>query len=260
MVDHFAACVASLDSYRQGQRIAVLSDVERREQGLNRTLDAEDRLIVQQLLGLPEGTTIQESSIRTIGVARARHLLDEVLVRPRPPFANLLLWPYVERRAAPVAWLLERVEVGLTGINVVVRIWVDWPPEARAPERVPGVQHLRWGGFSRIVDDAGTRMQLASRSLLPGRTTRVSSGDGVGVHASMTHQEWWRPGVVRHARAISLFAELDIAADEWDTRDSGCLRPEKLALGPFECTLQFPDHWDAGSFRPDPVSVHTGES
>jgi hypothetical protein len=242
------ASIQLLDEYRRGDRAAFISQAERDEQQLRGGLNLEEQAIVRRLLALSEDVETQEVALKAVGLSRAQALLRTVVARPRQPQPRLVLEPYLERASAGVSWLLERVEVGVTGINVNARFWTTWPPDARLGS-TPDQQHcrLQWRGHREITDDTGRRMQFVGGAITPA-LTQIATEDVVGQRYSIMQREWWRPGVAPESRAITLCGEVAIVVHKWVGGDAGAWIPETIDLGPFQCTMRFPDNWQAGTF------------
>lgn len=234
------AGIALLDAYRRGELAPFISQVERNEQLLPGGFNLEEQEMVQRLLCLPEDEDTRIAVLESVGAERSHELLDKALARSRPSHPKLVLEPYLERSAEEVTWLLERVEVGITGINIVVRFWTIWPPEARL-EPGPGQisPHLRWNGFRHLTDDTGRTMRFSGAGIQPA-VARVSTENWTGQRYSIMQREHWRPGVALEARSISIDTELEIVVDRWVGEDMGSWVPGTIALGAFHCTMEYP--------------------
>lgn len=249
--DCIESSIAALRAYRRGECDAFISSVERGEQGLPAGLNLTEQVLVRQLLALPDDEETQTAAIRSAGSERAYGLLKTVLAHPRRPHPRLVLEPYIERRADDVTWLLERVEVGITGVTIRVRLWTRWPREAwlepGGPQ--PAAMHLRWKGFHPLSDDTGRSIRFAAGGIGQA-VTEVKTDDWTGQRYCVIHDEWWRPGVALQARALSLHTDLQIEVDRWVGGDRGSWSPHVISLGSFNCTLYFPKRWSGGEFTP----------
>ncbi len=246
--DSIRASLASIQAYRRGECDSFISWAERHEQGMSGGLDLEEQALVQGLLALPDDEEAQVAALQSLGSERAHALLSTVIARPRRPHPDLVLEPYLERHSEDVTWLLERVEVGITGINVAVRLWTSWPLEARLePGSEHALMHLRWKGFHPISDDTGRSLRFAAGGLSQA-VTQVETEDWTGRRYCVTQDDWWRPGVAPQARALSLHADLDILVDRWVGGDSAPWSSRVVSLGSVNCTLNFPERWSAGNF------------
>jgi len=248
--DFIQASIASIQAYRRGECASFISPIERHEQGMSGGLSREEQALVQGLLALPDDEEAQVAALRSLGSERAHALLSTVIAHPRRPRPDLVLQPYIERHAEDVTWLLERVEVGITGINVVVRLWTSWPLEARLePGSEQALMHLRWKGFHPMSDDTGRTFRFVAGGISQA-VTQVKTENWTGQRYCVTEDVWWRPGVAAQARALSLHAELDILVDRWVGGDSAPWSSRMVSLGSVNCTLDFPVRWSAGKFTP----------
>lgn len=244
------ASIDLLDAYQRGEIAAFISQEERSEQLLPGGFNLEEQEMVQRLLSLPENVGARISVLESVGVERSHELLDKALANWRSSHPRLVLEPYIERRLEGVTWLLERVEVGITGINVVVRLWTSWPPDASLEPGPAQIHpHLRWKGFRQLTDDTGRTMRFSGAGIHPA-VVRVSTENWTNHRYSVTQRDHWRPGVAPEARSISIGAELEIVVDKWVGRGAGSWVPKTIALGPLRCTMAFPENWIAGKFTP----------
>ncbi len=240
--DAVQSSIELLRDYQRGALGAYASRPERREQGLSRGLDGEEQEIVRRLLAASadEGTVV--NALNTVGPIRAHALLEQVIVRMKKPATSPVLEPYFIKDLGLVTWLLERVEVGLTGILVTVRIWTTWPLEAELTKEVMRNGPLQWVWPSEVTDDVGTAMRFVSASNGGGSPIRISSSDWSGVRLAGRYSSWWSPGVAIEARSLSLTVGGDIVVDEWLSGNPGSFESVHVNLPPTTITLELPEH------------------
>ncbi len=240
--DALQSSITLLREYRRGTLGAFVSRPERREQGLPHELDAEEQEIVRPLLAASddEGTVV--NILTTVGPTRAHDLLERVIVRRKKPATSLVLEPYFIKDLGLVTWLLERVEVGLTGILVTVRIWTTWPLEAELTKEVMLNGPLQWLGPSEVTDDTGIAMRFQSAGNGGGSPVRISSSEWSGTRLAGRYSSWWSPGVAIEARSLSLTVGGDIVVDRWLNGNPGSFESVRVNLSPTTITLELPEH------------------
>ncbi len=161
----------------------------------------------------------------------------------KKPATSLVLEPYFIQDLGLVTWLLERVDVGLTGIIVTVRIWTTWPLEAELTKEVMRNGPLQWVGPREVTDDVGTEMRFVSAGNGGGSPIRISSSEWSGVRLAGRYSSWWSPGVATEARSLSLTVGGDIVVDRWLSGNPGSFETVRVNLPPTTITLELPEHW-----------------
>lgn len=247
-----------LRQYHEGHLHAYLSSLARTEQGVEPSFfDDETKQIAESLLALPADRHVVEETVRTIGLSRARTILRSVLAGwSVPRYFQLDLLPYFQRTRDDASWLMERISVGVTGIQIQVVIWRSWPRDAyeallTSPGPAVVLEYMRpwWDGFDdcqavRIVDDVGTHYEQMNPSFECHLPIMVMDAGTEDVRVAQRYELTLLKGPPSEARALMLSGTLTLTVElpvpgefPWKTR--------KLPFGDFSYSIELPRGWDA---------------
>jgi hypothetical protein len=152
--------------FRSGELFAYVSPASREEQYLDPLRGADAERTVERLLHLSADEEALAAEVLSIGARRALSLLSRVLCLPgQPSEGQYSIYTYFERTFKDVTWLLERVEIGLTGLLIHTSIWLSWSagtleeawPEWPNVDAYMDDDRIDWPGYAEIADDAGTQ-------------------------------------------------------------------------------------------------------
>lgn len=212
MSDLTADCLRMLRDFRRGRLQAYFADEERREQMLS-YLSKKRRGLAQALLDLPNEEKSQEEFIESVGPERAYKALQRVLRAPGPPrYVANRLYPYVSCSVRGVTWMLERIDVGVTGLNLRTALWTRWPASIQYsalpqfPDSGAPLRHRAswWSRFEQVTDDRGTEYHWIGGIVKYINPVIIETGGRRMVRVSQLNRETWIPGPPPEARKLLL--------------------------------------------------------
>lgn len=215
-----AECEELLWDYRQAKRQAFLTPNARFEQGLE-PLPEDVLVIAQRLLAAPD----QESAslaLREMGVQRCAEVLHAVLPNWRPTFAGssvVSIYPFLELSAPDLHVLIDRIDLGITGVRIHSAIWTTLQEEhpvafQNTPANLPPPHRESWwAGFARITDDLGTSYSPPSRVTNMPHPMLVTVGGHTENRWGQNYRDAFRPGFPPGARYLYLTPSRQVRID-----------------------------------------------